>query len=331
VTSTAPPSLTLTAPPTPLLTAPPSGTNMTQSPSRPTAPLTTEAPSTSSTQSFSAPPTQTPTALPSLPVNTAPNDNCSRAFGPLKPNSAIEFGTTVGSSLVTVSSCGNSISEPGVWYTVIGTGETFNASTCNEATNFQARLSIYTGVCGNLGCVDENYNGYQSGTCQDGASTISWQSQPKALYFIFVYGAAGATGNFVLDIRSTPSSSFASCNSTSTMLPTDGSVTLVTTMGASLVNASTCGTTKAGYGAWFYVNGTGRVITADTCNSGSTLDTALSIFTGSCDALFCTAGNDNYCGLQSSVSWTSIAGQIYHVLVLTISETGSFGLTVQSA
>jgi len=80
--------------------------------------------------------------------------------------------------------------------------------------------------------------------------------------------------------------------------------------------------------------GTGERLTADTCNFHANLtdfDTKLSIFTGnSCNDLKCVAGNDDGCGLQSSISWDSEIGQFYWVY-LNGWETygvGNYGLTL---
>jgi hypothetical protein len=57
-------------------------------------------------------------------------------------------------------------------------------------------------------------------------------------------------------------------------------------------------------------------------------DTQISIYEGaSCEQLSCIAGNDNDCGLQSSVSWFAAAGELYYILVHGYTA-GTFGLTV---
>ena len=75
-------------------------------------------------------------------------------------------------------------------------------------------------------------------------------------------------------------------------------------------------------------------MTVQTC--GSTYDTRLSLFSGGlagdCGALGCTIQNDDFCGLQSSVTWVSQVDVIYYILVHGWgSSSGTYTLSVQSA
>lgn len=79
--------------------------------------------------------------------------------------------------------------------------------------------------------------------------------------------------------------------------------------------------------------GTGEKLTVDTCKD-TKFDTKLSIYTGSsCDALECVAGNDDACGLQSSITWESDTGKRYWILVhgWRTDGIGKFGLTLSGS
>ncbi len=94
-----------------------------------------------------------------------------------------------------------------------------------------------------------------------------------------------------------------------------------------------CGASNAP-GVWYMVAGTGESMTVQTC--GSTYDTRLSLFSGGlagdCGALGCTVQNDDFCGLQSSVTWVSQVDVIYYILVHGWgSSSGTYTLSVQSA
>lgn len=121
-----------------------------------------------------------------------PGDFCDDAVGPLAVPSATA-GTTVGTTIDAAPFCGTSISAPGVWYTVIGTGNTMTASTCG-GTPYDSKLNVYCGPCNNLTCVGGNDDacGLQS--------TVTWCSQAGALYRILVQGFGGATGPFTLSL-----------------------------------------------------------------------------------------------------------------------------------
>ena len=94
-----------------------------------------------------------------------------------------------------------------------------------------------------------------------------------------------------------------------------------------------CGTGITSPGVWYSIMGTGGDITVDTC-TGTSFDTKISVYTDGCDpvATTCVDGNDDFCGLQSSVTWTSSPGVEYLVLVHSYGgQTGDFTLTTTCA
>jgi hypothetical protein len=100
-----------------------------------------------------------------------------------------------------------------------------------------------------------------------------------------------------------------------------------TTVLATFDNVGTCGTSNTAPGVWYTVSGTGQPVTVSTCTAAS-YDTKISVFSGSCGALTCVGGNDDACGLRSSVTFNSVAGETYFVLVHGfLSATGTFTLT----
>ena len=70
---------------------------------------------------------------------------------------------------------------------------------------------------------------------------------------------------------------------------------------------------------WYSVTGTGNTITVDTCASAN-YDTTLEVYCGGCVGSVCVTGNDDFCGLQSSVSFCTAVGETYLVLVQTEAE-----------
>ena len=55
----------------------------------------------------------------------------------------------------------------------------------------------------------------------------------------------------------------------------------------------------------------------------------MQVYTGSCGAFTCVAGNDDACGAQSRVNWTGVSGVTYYIYVyaFTVGDTYSFTLT----
>ncbi|MBK9514342.1 MAG: T9SS type A sorting domain-containing protein [Flavobacteriales bacterium] len=107
------------------------------------------------------------------------------------------------------------------------------------------------------------------------------------------------------------------------------SVTTGSTIAATTTGAPTefCGTNlNTAGGVWYTIAGWDGPMTASLCGSG--FDTKMGVFTGSCGAFTCVTGNDDFCGLQSQVSWTGTNGTTYYIYVTGFSSaTGAFTLT----
>lgn len=82
---------------------------------------------------------------------------------------------------------------------------------------------------------------------------------------------------------------------------------------------------------WYTITGTGSNITASLC--GSSYDTQIDVYTGSCGALTNIGGcNDDFCGIQSQMTWASTLGIVYRIRVHGFSgSTGAFTLAVTCA
>ena len=106
-----------------------------------------------------------------------------------------------------------------------------------------------------------------------------------------------------------------------------GSTTLATDN-----NPGFCGSGGDGSsgGVWYTITGTGGEITASACGSG--FDTQLAIYEGGCGTLACVDGNDDFCGLQSEVSWNSTPGTEYAIYLDGFgSSDGGFTLSMSCA
>jgi subtilisin-like proprotein convertase family protein len=160
------------------------------------------------------PATQGP--LPITVLGGPANDDCAnaQALGALPASAG---GTTIGASgpdAEAGAACGTSVdaATPGVWYTVVGTGTTLNASTCNSA-DYDTKISVYCLDCGTPPlCVAGNDDG---AGCAGFTSTISWCSQPGVTYRIYVHGFFGSFGNFTLNVTD----SGATCTPTVNCIP----------------------------------------------------------------------------------------------------------------
>jgi hypothetical protein len=114
------------------------------------------------------------------------------------------------------------------------------------------------------------------------------------------------------------------------------SKTTGSTADATFTDQGTCGTTHTTNDVWYTVIGTGGPIEVTTCNDdvGFGFDTKLTVWTGTCDNLVCVGGNDDapcpaHSGLLSRVTFNSVEGQTYYIMVHGFSQNvGDFGLEV---
>jgi len=148
-----------------------------------------------------------------------------------------------------------------------------------------------------------------------GANTQSISGlTPTTLYDFYIQEDCGA-GNFSANVGPLlfgPSPVNDGCSGAIALAC--GDIINYTTVVASPDSVLSCGTGNGtGGGVWFSFTGTGDTINASLC--GSTYDTKIRVYTGACGALVCETGIDDFCGLQSEVSWLSTPGVTYYILV----------------
>ena len=297
--------------------------------------------------SSSAPSPQPSQSL--APTVFVPGERCSNAklitFG-------VHSGSTTGltSDLLGRRLCSVTISSPGVWYRVVGTGGELTVHTCNPATNFDTILAVFRGDCNYLRCVGQDDDDYSCGYSGQ-HSSFSWNSVVGVQYFVLVFGDWERQGDF--DLTYSDSSSAPSPQPSQSLAPTvfvpgercsnaklitfgvhSGSTTGLT---SDLLGRRLCSVTISSPGVWYRVVGTGGGLTVHTCNPATNYDTAIAVFRGGCDYLRCLGRNfDDYsCGYSrhhSSFSWNSVVGVQYFVLVYGMrGHQGDFDLTYSAS
>ncbi len=131
------------------------------------------------------------------------NDLCDGAVSVGVPS--ITAGTTVDATTDDDQEfCGTGITSPGVWYTMIGTGNTMTATTCDApgmggSATYDTKISVYCADCDEALCVGGNDDSCSGGT-SGLRSTVTWCSQAGATYHILVHGFGGQTGDFDLSV-----------------------------------------------------------------------------------------------------------------------------------
>lgn len=119
----------------------------------------------------------------------------------------------------------------------------------------------------------------------------------------------------------------------SILLTPDGPSVIDSTVGATIDAVPVCAPfAPASPGVWFRVVGNGNTLIVDTCGGATNYDTAITVFSGTCGALVCVGGIDDFCGLQSQFSWPSVNGVTYHILLFGFSTlTGTAEISVANA
>ncbi len=261
------------------------------------------------------------------------NDDCAGAI-------AVDCGdvissTTIGSTGDMVPSCGLFPSTTGVWYSIVGTGADITVSTCSSNTGFDTQLGVFSGSCGSLSCVASNNNDF--GCENNRLSTVTFPSAAGVTYYILVNGTIDSQGPFELTIDCAASPIENDDCDGAIDIACDQTI-IGSTEGASSETLDFCGTTlSTAPGVWYHFVGTGNSVTVTTCGAATNFDTKIGVFSGSCGALSCVAGDDDEfsCGfssVQSLVSFSSVAGADYYIYVTGFSlNSGTFELSVTCA
>lgn len=132
----------------------------------------------------------------SLTVTCMGNDLCASA-DPISAGSNVP-GSTRNTALNDGigPDCGlGFVDSPGVWYSVVGTGNLMTASL--PSASYDTRLTVYQGGCAALTCLGDADN------VGDTQESVSWCSTSGVPYLILVHGAGGASGTFTLDMADT--------------------------------------------------------------------------------------------------------------------------------
>jgi hypothetical protein len=257
------------------------------------------------------------------------SDGCETAL-PFEVNGEAILGSTTKATLDDAGICANTTS-PGVWYVINGTGTDLAASACNPGTNFPADLTVFTGGCSNLECVDALVL-----SCDGRSSIAFWPSIAGQEYFILVHGIAEsnetAVGTFTLTIEEGGLGVENDFCTTANQLSLPSSVA-GSTSDATTGDVDQCGLTgRTAPDVWYTIVGTGTSVTASLCSDDTDFDTRMFVYEGSCGALVCVIADDDFCnGVQSSATWDTADGLEYFILVGGFgSAFGDFELTVTS-
>jgi hypothetical protein len=136
----------------------------------------------------------------------APNNNdfCSNATVITTPYGSGLVSTVGSTSDVPTSTSGCASQGNNVWYKITGTNKNLIATTCNNSTNFDTEIRVYTGSCGSLNSMVEVDCDDDDAFCSFSTvqSTVTWCASNGVDYYISVgyFSSSGGTGNFILSV-----------------------------------------------------------------------------------------------------------------------------------
>jgi hypothetical protein len=243
-------------------------------------------------------------------------DDCSGAI-------ALACGdSVVGETLTATDSGGNA--APDVFYKFTGTGTTqlVTISLCGGGTDYDSLLRVFDD------CDLLNEIAFNDDSCGV-QSEVSFTSDGTSTYYIMVEGFGSNSGNFSLDVTCEDPLPNDDCSGA--IAVSCGDSVTGSTVGATIDIAPTCGTPITSPGVWYSLNDNSGLpgdITLSLCN-GTTFDTKISVYSGTCAALVCIGGNDDSCGLQSEFTFASDGNTQYYILIHSFGgATGTFTLDV---
>ena len=196
-----------------------------------------------------------------------------------------------------------------VWfaYTAV-TGGTLDVETCGST--FDTRIEIYDDCMGDEILCNDDSCGLQS--------ALSIGVNGGTTYFIRVAGWNGAQGMGTLTVQGPQIPD--ECTSAAPVFA-DTPVAFDTAIATPSAEAWACTSTTPNDVWYSFIAPADYMASADTCSAATNYDTRLEVFEGACGALVSLDCNDDFCGLQSGVSWTATMGTEYFIRI------GGFGNT----
>ncbi|MBC7834669.1 MAG: hypothetical protein H7Y88_06150, partial [Phycisphaerales bacterium] len=250
------------------------------------------------------------------------NDSCASAFeiGNGSTSFFTTSATTDGPAETLCAGFGDSQVGADIWYTYTpGCDGPVSIDTCGSA--FDTRLAVYTGACPvapntAMQCNDDNAGACGPNSLQSG---VSFAGVGGTTYLIRVGGYDGGggpeTGAGTLTIAG-PNCGPAvpENNECADAAPIGYGTHEFTNVGSTTDGPAACG--EIANDVWFAFTACGNgTITVQTCNNGTGYDSVLAAYTGACGNLTQRACNDDFCGLQSRITFNGVQGTQYLIRV----------------
>ncbi|AFU70108.1 secreted protein with Por secretion system C-terminal sorting domain [Psychroflexus torquis ATCC 700755] len=246
---------------------------------------------------------------PDDPINY---DNCLDAVD-------INCGDTFVGETITATDSNTSFGGD-VFFSFTGEGvmQEITVSLCNDITDFDTELLILDECGGNIIAENDDFCGDQS--------QLTFTSDGTSRYIIMVDGGFFASGNFSLSISCSPGDPGSNDNCEDAAPVGCGNNVI---LGDTSIGTDTGGNAAPDLWYSFTGNGNDQDVTLSLCDGGTDFDSVIKVF-DECGGTE-IAVNDDACGLQSELTFTSEGTSTYLIMIEgSGSSAGAFSLAVSS-
>lgn len=187
-------------------------------------------------------------------------------------------------------------------------GENYEFSTCGG--NWDTFITLYRDSDGSLLGYNDDYCGL--------LSFVSWTATFTGTVRVLVdeYDCTGysSCGADLLVRWAEQSAAPPNQDCSGAIAVNCGDIVTGSTVGANTESLSNCGTSISAPAVWYSFIGNGDEVTFSMCN-GTTYNSKISIFSGSCGALTCVGGSNSGCGDDGFVTTITTSGTEYFILI----------------
>lgn len=234
-------------------------------------------------------------------------DTCENA-APRLINEVFSPGRTFYATVDDVNGgfCGVPIDSPGIWWSVIGTGDPITVSSCHNQTDIKVKFSVFTGTCGDLECVaggaEPDYEcpllrrKNDVGEWDTMATALTFDSKENTVYYILVQQMEMiGRGTVWINFRHPNVPQNDNCVDAIGPVPRDNTRIESTSVDATVSNVfDYCGGVDVPSlypGTWFQIIGTGEPVTVMSCSDLNDDGFAFSVYNGAyCNDMGCVKG-----------------------------------------
>mmetsp|Transcript_30262 Transcript_30262/g.34494 ORF Transcript_30262/g.34494 Transcript_30262/m.34494 type:complete len:957 (-) Transcript_30262:37-2907(-) len=220
------------------------------------------------------------------------------------------------------SSCNVERNTRGVWYLITPPSNSILVLTVSQQ-KFDAVLSVYSGTCGDLTCIDGSQGS------RFAQQVVTLEARAETTYSVLVSGdnSFNEAGLFQLDIGSLEAPVNEECNAATNIDTSPFSTNGNSSAAFPSFSNVDCNILERSRGLWYtYFAVKDEIVEALVYDQE--FETILSVFTGTCEELTCFQSTSSSNSVDRTLSWTALGGTRYYILITgnEFNDQGSFRL-----